>query len=528
MNQRPIQRALLSVSDKTGLVEFAQALRRLNIELISTGGTYQALRSAGVPVTEVAEVTQFPEMLDGRVKTLHPRIHGGILARRDNPQHLATLQQHGIALIDLVVCNLYPFEQTRGRPGATHHDIIENIDVGGPSMLRAAAKNYEAVAVVSDPGQYTEVVAELQQHNGALTLATRQRLAGAAFARTAAYDQAIADYFATIPPTEPAAWPPRLTLTLERRQVLRYGENPHQHAALYADPTGRSATVVSARVLHGKELSFNNLLDLDAALALVRRFDEPACVMIKHNNPCGAAVADTLAAAFAAAYAGDPVSAFGGILGCNREIDQPTAELLCEDGRFLECIIAPGFADAALQLLTTKPSWKKSVRLLATGPLTASATDAARYDYRPINGGMLVQTADESGDDFANAQVVTKRQPTAAEWADLKFAWRVAQHVKSNAIVLAKGQQIIGVGAGQMSRVDSVQIAVRKAAERVRGSVLASDAFFPFRDNVDEAARAGVAAIVQPGGSKRDADSIAACDEHGLAMVFTGVRHFRH
>jgi phosphoribosylaminoimidazolecarboxamide formyltransferase/IMP cyclohydrolase len=528
MTQRLIQRALLSVSDKTGLVEFAQALRQFNVELISTGGTFQALRAAGLPVTEVAEVTQFPEMLDGRVKTLHPRIHGGILALRDNPQHAATLQQHGIAPIDLVVCNLYPFEQTLSKPGSSHHDIIENIDVGGPSMLRAAAKNYEAVAVVTDPSQYAEVSAELRHYQGALTRETRQRLAAEAFVRTAVYDRAIAAYFAGQEALALGQWPPQLTLHLKRRQVLRYGENPHQQAALYADAGAARANVVNAHVLHGKELSFNNLLDLDSALGLVRRFEAPACVMIKHNNPCGAAVADTLAAAFAAAYAGDPVSAFGGILGCNREVDLPTAELLCEDGRFLECIIAPGFAEAALHLLTTKPTWKKSVRLLATGPLDAAGHPAARLDYRPIDGGMLVQTPDDSGDDFARAQVVTKRQPTAAEWADLKFAWKVAQHVKSNAIVLAKDQQVVGVGAGQMSRVDSTHLAVRKAGERVKGSVLASDAFFPFRDNVDEAARAGVAALVQPGGSKRDADSIQACDEHGLAMVFTGVRHFRH
>ena len=526
MTQPLIQRALLSVSDKSGLVDFAQALRQFNVELISTGGTFQALQAAGIPVTEVAEVTQFPEMLDGRVKTLHPRIHGGILALRDNPQHLATLAQHGIAPIDLVVCNLYPFENLLAKPGSSHHDIIENIDVGGPSMLRAAAKNYEAVAVVSDPAQYAAVVAELRQHGGTLTLATRQRLAGAAFARTAAYDQAVAGYFANQTPPS-SEWPGQLTLTLQRQQVLRYGENPHQHAALYAVPAGGRANVVGAHVLHGKELSFNNLLDLDCALALVRRFTLPACVMIKHNNPCGAAVADTLAAAFAAAYAGDPVSAFGGILGCNREVDLPTAELLCEPGRFLECIIAPSFADAALQLLTTKPTWKKSIRLLATGPLTP-ATPAARLDYRPIDGGMLVQTPDDSGDDFAHVQVVTKRVPTEAECADLKFAWRVAQYVKSNAIVLANQRQVVGVGAGQMSRVDAVHIAVHKAGSRARGSILASDAFFPFRDNVDEAARAGVAAIVQPGGSKRDADSIQACDEHGLAMVFTGVRHFKH
>jgi phosphoribosylaminoimidazolecarboxamide formyltransferase/IMP cyclohydrolase len=535
MNLRPIRRALLSVSDKTGLLDLARTLAGLGVELISTGGTRKALADAGLTVRDIADVTGFPEILDGRVKTLHPRVHGGILAVRDNPQHQATLQSQGIAPIDLVVCNLYPFEATLARAGSTHEDIVENIDVGGPSMVRAAAKNYHDVAVVTDPSQYAAVLEELRTHHGALTLALREGLAAAAFARTAAYDRAISDYFTSRKggEREPAgAFPDRLELRFERRSDLRYGENPHQQAAFYVEPGCRYACVATAETLHGKELSYNNLLDLDSALNLVREFSGPAAVVIKHNNPCGAAVGATLAEAFSKAYEGDPLSAYGGILGFNREVDEATAWQATEPNRFIECVIAPGYSDAALHLLTTRPSWKKNVRLLRTGPLEeAGATPAPAgraLDFRRVDGGLLVQTRDLPADDFVQAKVVTQRQPTEAEFADLRFAWLVAKHVKSNAIVLAKGGMVVGVGAGQMSRIDSVSIAVRKAGERVRGSVLASDAFFPFRDNIDEAARAGVTAVVQPGGSLRDRDSIQACDEHGLAMVCTGVRHFRH
>jgi phosphoribosylaminoimidazolecarboxamide formyltransferase/IMP cyclohydrolase len=526
MDLKPIRRALLSVSDNTGLVELAKTLAGFGVEVISTGGTRKTLAKAGLAVRDIAEVTGFPEILDGRVKTLHPRIHGGILAVRANSQHTATLEAQGIRPIDLVVCNLYPFEATVARPSSSHEEIVENIDVGGPSMVRAAAKNYADVAVLTEPAQYPPVVEELRAHGGALTLPTRERLAAAAFERTAAYDLAISSYFAGRGKTE--EFPARLDLHLEKRLALRYGENPHQRAAFYVEPGYRRACVASAEPLHGKELSFNNLLDLDSALNLVREFAEPAAVVIKHNNPCGAAVAPALAQAFHRAYEGDPLSAYGGVLGFNHEVDETTATQVTEPGRFIECVIAPGFSEAAFHLLTTRPSWKKNVRLLRTGPLEAVPETATALDFRRVDGGFLVQTRDVGGDDFAALKVVTRRQPTAAELADLRFAWLVCKHVKSNAIVLAHEGRVAGVGAGQMSRVDSVHLAVRKACERSRGAVLASDAFFPFRDNIDEAAKAGVKAVVQPGGSLRDADSIAACDEHGLAMVFTGVRHFRH
>jgi phosphoribosylaminoimidazolecarboxamide formyltransferase / IMP cyclohydrolase len=528
MTIRTTRRALVSVSDKTGLVEFAHALAQLGVELISTGGTRKILADAGLSVIDIADVTGFPEILDGRVKTLHPRVHAGILAIRDNAQHQATLAEQKIAPIDLVVCNLYPFEATVAKAGSTHEDIVENIDVGGPSMVRAAAKNYHDVAVVTTPAQYQPVLDELRLHGGGLTLATRERLAADAFSLTAAYDAAVASYFAERGPDQAPGEPPTtLTLSFQRKQVLRYGENPHQRAAFYSEPRVRPDTVARADVLHGKELSYNNILDLDSALNLVRELNGPAAVVIKHNNPCGAAIANTLALAFIHAYEGDPLSAFGGILGFNREIDETTALAITEPNRFIECIIAPEYAPRALEILTTRPTWKNSVRLLRTGPFIARSA-SSRHDYRRVDGGLLVQTRDEGTDEWGHAEVKTKRAPTHRELADLRFAWVVAKHVKSNAIVLVKDGMVVGVGAGQMSRVDSTQIAVRKAGERVQGSVLASDAFFPFRDNVDEAARAGVTAIVQPGGSKRDADSIAACDEQNVAMVFTGLRHFRH
>ncbi|MCC6417592.1 MAG: bifunctional phosphoribosylaminoimidazolecarboxamide formyltransferase/IMP cyclohydrolase [Gemmataceae bacterium] len=527
MTVRPIRRALLSVSDKTGLLDLARALAGFGAELISTGGTRKALAAAGLAVRDIAEVTGFPEMLDGRVKTLHPLVHGGILAVRDNPQHVATAGAHGIGLIDLVVCNLYPFEATVAKPGSTHEEIVENIDIGGPSMVRSAAKNYHDVAIVTDPSQYAAILEELKANGGGLTLATRERLAAAAFARTAAYDRAISGYFATRADAG-ADWPPVLDLRFERRRLLRYGENPHQKAAFYVEPGARHACVGTAEQLHGKELSYNNLLDLDSAFNLVREFDGPAAVVIKHNNPCGAAVAATLGEAFGKAYEGDPLSAYGGVLGFNREVDEATAQQVTEPNRFIECVIAPSYSEAAFRLLTTRPTWKKNVRLLRTGPIATEADPARALDFRRVDGGLLVQTRDVEADDFVQAKVVTKRRPTEPEQADLRFAWRVGKHVKSNAIVLARGGMVVGIGAGQMSRVDAVHIAARKAGERVKGVVLASDAFFPFRDNVDEAAQAGVTAIVQPGGSLRDQDSILACDEYGLAMVFTGVRHFRH
>jgi phosphoribosylaminoimidazolecarboxamide formyltransferase/IMP cyclohydrolase len=525
MSDRAVRRALLSVSQKMGLVTFAQGLHALGVELVSTGGTRQALTAAGLPVRDISDLTGFPEILDGRVKTLHPNVHGGILARRDDPQHVATLARHGIGTIDLVVCNLYPFEATVARLDARPDEIIENIDIGGPTLIRSAAKNFEDVAVVTELEHYPLVLDELRAKGGSLGRETRRRLAAAAFARVAAYDRAIADYFSRLEKPEP--FPPTLNLHLDRRLVLRYGENPHQQAAFYVEPGLAHPCLATAQPLHGKELSFNNLLDLDSALGLVREFNVPAAAVIKHNNPCGAAAAADLETAFRRAYDGDPLSAFGGVFGFNREVDAATARLLTEPNRFVEAVIAPGYSPEAFELLTTRPKWKESVRLLKVGPLDGAATGAA-LDFRRVDGGLLVQTRDAGGDDLAAARVVTRRQPTDEEWADLRFAWTVVKHVKSNAIVLAKGSAVVGVGAGQMSRVDAVHLAARKAGDRARGSVLASDAFFPFRDNIDEAARAGVTAVIQPGGSVRDKDSIAACDEHGLAMVFTGVRHFRH
>jgi phosphoribosylaminoimidazolecarboxamide formyltransferase/IMP cyclohydrolase len=523
MNLRTIRRALISVSDKTGLVEFAKTLASFGVELISTGGTRKALADAGLKVLDISELTGFPEMLDGRVKTLHPRVHGGILYIRGNDEHETTIKEHKIAPIDMVVCNLYPFEATLAKQAA-HEEIIENIDIGGPSMVRSASKNYHDVAIVTDPGQYDDIAQELKSNKGALSLPTRERLAGAAFARTASYDAAIAGYFAAKLGGE--GWPARLTLTFQQKQKLRYGENPHQSAAFYVEANVKHACVASAEVLHGKELSYNNILDLDSALNLVREFSDPAAVVIKHNNPCGAATFASLVEAFAHAYEGDPISAFGGILGFNREVDDATATQITEPNRFIECVIAPGYSKAAFEILTTRPKWKASVRLLKTGALTK---DAARgLDYRRVDGGLLVQGRDVEKDDLADGKVVTRRSPSDAELADLRFAWLVAKHVKSNAIVLGKNRMIVGVGAGQMSRVDSTHMAVRKANGREKGSVLASDAFFPFRDNVDLAAAAGVTAIVQPGGSVKDQESIDACNEHGMAMIFTGVRHFRH
>jgi phosphoribosylaminoimidazolecarboxamide formyltransferase/IMP cyclohydrolase len=517
-----IRRALLSVSDKTGLVEFARSLSGRGVKLISTGGTRKALADAGLAVRDISEVTGFPEILDGRVKTLHPKIHGGILHVRGNAEHQKTVAEHGIKPVDLVVCNLYPFEATVAKEDSTHEDIVENIDIGGPSMLRSAAKNYHDVVVVTDSSQYVSVMDEIHA-DGGVSLETRERLAAAAFARTAEYDAAISRYFAKRLGGED--WPATLDLHFTKSTGLRYGENPHQKAAFYVEPGVKAACVATATTMHGKELSYNNLLDLDSALNLVREFGKPAAAVIKHNNPCGAAVASTLEEAFRKAYEGDPLSAFGSVIALNREVDEATAIQITEPNRFVECVIAPDFNPTAFEVLTTRPTWKKNVRLLKTGPLESPADG---LDYRRVDGGLLVQARDRGADNPKTWKTVTKRQPDADELADLSFAWLVCKHVKSNAIVLAAGGKVLGVGAGQMSRVDSVQIAVQKAGDAVSGSVMASDAFFPFRDNIDAAAKAGVRAVVQPGGSVRDQESIDACDEFGMAMVFTGMRHFRH
>ncbi len=532
-----IRRALLSVSDKLGLVELATALADAGVELIASGGTRFALAQAGLPVVEVAEYTGQPEILDGRVKTLHPRIHGGILARRDVPEHLETLAEAGMEPIDLVVVNLYPFEATIADPDCSYEHAVENIDIGGPSLIRGAAKNHDGVAVLTDPGQYATFLSEFRE-SGGTRLATRKRLAREAFAHTGTYDRAIAAYLekqqgaaaeaVSAAPASPEP-PPSLNLHFPLKQTLRYGENPHQKAALYVDPDAVGPNLATAAILHGKELSYNNLLDLDSALRLVRLFDGPAACILKHNNPCGAAIADDPATAFEAAYEGDPVSAFGGIVGLNRPVDRATAELMCKPGRFLEAILAPGFEPDAYELLTTKPTWRNSVRLVELGaPIGPKTPQPSGWDLRRIEGGLLAQSWDEQQPDPTAGEVKTKRKPTAEELRDLDFAWKICAMVKSNAIVVAKGGRLLGVGAGQMSRLDSVRIAVEKGGEAVRGGVLASDAFFPFRDGPDVAAAAGIAAVIQPGGSKRDAETVEACDEHGMTMIFTGRRHFRH
>jgi len=527
-----IRRALISVSEKTGLIEFARELASHGVELLASGGTHRALMSAGLAAVEVAAHTGQPQILGGRVKTLHPKIAGGILARRNVPEDLAAIEAHGISLIDLVVVNLYPFEATVARPGVSYEEAIENIDIGGPTLIRAAAKNQDHVAVVTRPEDYAEIIAALKAKGGT-SLELRKKLARSAFAMTAAYDVAISAYLNTqaAAPSAPEAevYPGTLDLKFDRVGTLRYGENPHQSAAFYADRPAVPATLPTAKILHGKELSYNNLLDLDSALRLVRLFDQPTAVILKHNNPCGAATAGSLAEAFEKAYEGDPVSAFGGIVGVNRPVDLATAERMGQSGRFLECVLAPAFEPEAFEWLTTKPAWRNSVRLVALGgPLGPGTPKPPGFDLRRIEGGMLVQTWDQLAADPIGGPLGSNRKPTEAELHDLAFAWRVCSAVKSNAIVLVRGGQVVGVGAGQMSRLDSVRIAVEKAGDRARGAVMASDAFFPFRDGPDAAAAAGVTAIVQPGGSKRDDETVAACNEHNIAMIFTGRRHFRH
>ena len=511
-----VKRALISVSDKTGVVEFARALSKLGVEIISTGGTMKALREAGVPVVYISDVTGFPEMMDGRVKTLNPYIHGGILAVRDNPEHAAAMQEHGIRPIDLVVVNLYPFRQTIAKPGVTQEEAVENIDIGGPAMVRSAAKNFRYVTVVVNPERYAAVLAELSA-GGEVTEVTRLALVREAFAHTAEYDAAIARYFSL--QTGEGEYPSALILSFEKLQDLRYGENPHQTAAFYRD-NAASGGVAYARQLAGKELSFNNIVDLEAAYAIVADFDGPAAAIIKHTNPCGTATAETIAEAYRLAYEADPVSAYGGIVALNRPVDAETANQLKEI--FLEAVIAPAFEDAALSAFGAK----KNVRLLEAA---LPATDAKpRYDIKTVSGGILVQSADEKDAPVGEWKTVTKRVPTETELKELELAWNVVKHVKSNAIVVARDGRAIGVGAGQMNRVGAAEIALVQAGEAAKGAVLSSDAFFPFRDTVDAAAKAGITAIVQPGGSVRDEESIEAADEHGIAMVFSGMRHFKH
>ncbi|BDG34365.1 bifunctional phosphoribosylaminoimidazolecarboxamide formyltransferase/IMP cyclohydrolase [Saccharococcus caldoxylosilyticus] len=510
-----VKRALLSVSNKEGIVPLAKQLVELGVEIISTGGTKKALEEAGIPVIGISEVTGFPEILDGRVKTLHPAIHGGLLAIRDNERHQAELHEHHITPIDLVVVNLYPFQQTIAKSDVTFAEAIENIDIGGPTMLRAAAKNHSYVTVVVDPADYDMVIQELKEH-GDISAETKRKLAAKVFRHTAAYDALIAEYLTNKTGEE---YPETLTVTFEKKQALRYGENPHQTAAFYKKPLGSSFSIAQATQLHGKALSYNNINDANAALQLVKEFTEPVAVAVKHMNPCGVGTSATIYEAFLKAYEADPVSIFGGIIALNREVDKATAEKMHEI--FLEIVIAPSFSDEALAILTQK----KNIRLLT---VDFAAPKTKEKMLVSVQGGLLVQEADTHTLEDAELKVVTKREPTEEEWKQLQFAWKVVKHVKSNAIVLAKDGMTIGVGAGQMNRVGAAKIAIEQAGEKTNGAVLASDAFFPMDDTVEAAAKAGITAIIQPGGSIRDADSIRKADEYGIAMVFTGIRHFKH
>lgn len=519
-----VTRALLSVSDKTGIVELARELASMGVALLSTGGTYKLIKDNGIPVQEVADYTGFPEMMDGRVKTLHPKIHGGILGRRGTDD--AVMSEHGIGRIDLVVVNLYPFAATIAKPNCTLEDAIENIDIGGPTMVRSAAKNNAHVGIVVNASDYERVLAEIKT-TGGLSQSTRFDLAVKAFEHTAQYDGMIANHLGKLV-TEPAQRFPRtFNLQFNKTQDLRYGENPHQSAAFYVEANAKEASVATAKQLQGKELSYNNIADTDAALECVKSFVKPACVIVKHANPCGVAVSlDGIKAAYDLAYATDPESAFGGIIAFNRELDAETAAAIVQR-QFVEVIIAPKISAEALAITASK----QNVRVLECGELPTPIERIGGLDYKRVNGGLLVQDADLGMISESDLKIVTKRAPTEAEIHDLIFAWKVAKYVKSNAIVYAKDRQTIGIGAGQMSRVNSARIAAIKAEHaglQVAGSVMASDAFFPFRDGIDNAAKVGISCVIQPGGSMRDAEVIAAADEHGMAMVFTGMRHFRH
>jgi phosphoribosylaminoimidazolecarboxamide formyltransferase / IMP cyclohydrolase len=526
-----IRRALVSVSDKTGIENFARALSEMGVELLSTGGTYAAIQKGGVPVTEVSEYTGFPEMMDGRVKTLHPKVHGGILALREEATHTDAMTTHGIEGIDLVIVNLYPFEETVAKPGVERAEAIEQIDIGGPSMVRSAAKNHRYVGIVTEPGDYGRVLDEMQKQDGALSDDLRRELACKAFALTARYDAAISRWmfdqeFADGKTEE--AFAPTFAMAGVKTLDLRYGENPHQQAAFYTTGGTDEASVAGAEVLNGKALSYNNLVDLDAAHALAKEFTGAFVAVTKHNNPCGAASADTIEAALEAAWAGDPLSAFGSVLAFTHPVNLACADFLVSGNRFVEAIIAPSFDEDAFELLTKKPKWGKSVRLLACGDYSPSSRRAQDIEVKKLVGGFLLQGRDLNISDPESLECVTKSVASEEDITAMLFAERIAKHVKSNAIVLAKGTRVLGVGAGQMSRVDAVRMAIHKAGDDIAGAVLASDAFFPFPDGVEAAIDAGVTAILQPGGSVRDGEVVAACDERGASMVLTGERHFRH
>ncbi|TNY95387.1 bifunctional phosphoribosylaminoimidazolecarboxamide formyltransferase/IMP cyclohydrolase [Vibrio parahaemolyticus] len=528
-NARPIRRALISVSDKTGIVEFAQALAERGVDILSTGGTARLLAEQGIAVTEVSDYTGFPEMMDGRVKTLHPKVHGGVLGRRGQDDDV--MAKHGINPIDMVVVNLYPFAETVAKDGCTLADAVENIDIGGPTMVRSAAKNHKDVTIVVNASDYDRVIAEMDANDKSLTLETRFDLAIAAFEHTAAYDGMIANYFGTMVPSygenkegdEESKFPRTFNQQFEKKQDMRYGENSHQAAAFYVEANPQEASVSTARQIQGRALSYNNIADTDAALECVKEFNEPACVIVKHANPCGVALGKDILEAYNRAYQTDPTSAFGGIIAFNQELDAETATAIVER-QFVEVIIAPSVSAEAIEVVAAK----KNVRLLECGEWSTKTTG---FDVKRVNGGLLVQDRDQGMVRLDDLKVVSKRQPTEEELKDALFCWKVAKYVKSNAIVYAKGDMTIGVGAGQMSRVYSAKIAGIKAADEgleVAGSVMASDAFFPFRDGIDAAAEAGIKCVIQPGGSMRDDEVIAAADEHGMAMIFTGMRHFRH
>lgn len=516
-----IQRALISVYDKEGIVDLARLLQEMDVEILSTGGTARHLEEHGLRTRAISDITEFPEILGGRVKTLHPRIFGGILALRQDAGQAEESRQHDLPLIDLVVVNLYPFEQTVAREGVTLEEALENIDIGGPSLIRAAAKNHASVAVVTAPQQYPEVMTELQANGGVLSPELRRRLALEAFTRTAHYDLRISQYLSGLD-SQPEPFPDRLVLALQKVQDLRYGENPHQRGAFYRERGERSG-LAAARQLHGKQMSFNNILDAEAALAIVQAFSEPCAVVVKHTNPCGVGVGGDLLQAYQRAKSTDPVSAFGGIVGVNRPLDADTARAISE--LFTEVVLAPEFTEAALRILKEK----KNLRLVVCADIDNSQPRG--LDLKRVRGGLLVQDRDGHRVEDLDLKVVTKRQPTEAEWAALRFAWRVVKWVKSNAVIFTAGDRTLGIGAGQMSRVDASEVAIAKARRmrhNLKGSVAASDAFYPFRDGVDVAAEAGATAVIQPGGSIRDEEVIGAADEHDMAMVFTGVRHFRH
>lgn len=515
-----VKRALVSVSDKTGLKELVEALAGMGVEIISTGGTFKFISGCGIPVKDISAFTGYPEMLDGRVKTLHPKVHGGLLAVRDNIDHMRQVKDSGIELIDMVVVNLYPFEATIAKPGVTEEEAIENIDIGGPSMLRSAAKNFMSVAVLSSPDQYASVVKEMRENSGAVTERTLRELAVAVYALTSRYDGMITKYL--LGASKEGELPETLDLSYKKLIPLRYGENPHQKAAFYREASGPARGVAAAKQIQGKELSFNNIMDLSSALEIVKEFDLPAACVVKHNNPCGAAVAETLEKAYLDALDSDRLSAFGGIMGFNKTITKSMAETIIKEADFVECMIAPGYEKGALEVLSAK----KNVRVLELSDLKWDRT--GDKDLKKIPGGLLVQDSDLKELDPSAVRVVTSRKPSDELMASLLFAWKMVKHVKSNAIVFAQGTKTVGIGAGQMSRVDSVVIASAKAGSRTRGAVLASDAFFPKPDSIEEAHKAGISAIIQPGGSIKDQDVIAACDKFGIPMVFTGMRHFRH